>query len=88
MVEDKSGLLKQIALATGGANIPAGTKSYDLGQIYEDHLAGLARGEEQNLKQKRYHDQFQIFLGLGIALLMVQRVIPIYARKNGRRGEA
>ncbi len=81
-------LLKQIALSTGGAHIPAGTKTYDLGQIYEDHLANLARGEEQEkLKQKRFRDQYQIFLGLGIALILVQRMIPIYGRNNGRRSE-
>lgn len=77
-------LLKQIALATGGAHIPAGTKAYDLGQIYEDHLANLARGEEENQKRKRFHERYQIFLGLGIALLALERLIPIYGRPNGR----
>jgi Ca-activated chloride channel homolog len=77
-------LLEQIALATGGASIKAGTKAYDLGQVYEDHLANLARGEEENLKQKRFHEQYQIFLGLGIALLALQRIVPIYRRPNGR----
>ena len=76
--------IKQIALATGGAHIPAGTKAYDLGQIYEDHLANLARGEEENQKRKRFHERYQIFLGLGIALLALGRMIPIYGRPNGR----
>jgi len=80
-------LLKQIALTTDGAHIPAGTKTYDLGQIYEDHLANLARGEEENLKRKRFHEQYQIFLGLGIALLALERMIPIYGRANGRRSK-
>jgi Ca-activated chloride channel homolog len=80
-------LLKQIALATGGAHIPAGTKSYDLGQVYEDHLANLARGAEENIKRKRFNERYQIFLGLGLALLMLERLIPIYARANGRRRE-
>jgi Ca-activated chloride channel homolog len=75
-------LLKQIALATGGAHIPAGTKTYDLGQIYEDHLANLARGEEENQKRKRFQERYQIFLGLGIALLAFERMIPIYGRTN------
>jgi Ca-activated chloride channel homolog len=77
-------LLKQIALATGGAHIPAGTKAYDLGQIYEDHLANLARGEEENQKRKRFQERYQIFLGLGLALLALERMIPIYGRPNGR----
>jgi Ca-activated chloride channel family protein len=80
-------LLKQIALLTGGAHIPAGTKTYDLGQIYEDHLANLARGEEENVKRKHFRDQYQIFLGLGLALIIIQRMVPIYARPNGRRSE-
>ena len=77
-------LLKQIALATGGAHIPASTKAYDLGQIYEDHLANLARGEEENQKRKRFQERYQIFLGLGIALLALERLIPIYGRPNGQ----
>jgi Ca-activated chloride channel homolog len=77
-------LLKEIALATGGAHISAGTKAYDLGQVYEDHLANLARGEEEIVKRKRFREQYQIFLGLGIALLAMERMIPIYGRVNGR----
>ncbi len=79
-------LLEQIALATGGANIKAGTKAYDLGQVYEDHLANLARGEEEKLKQKRFHEQYQIFLGLGIALLALERLVPVYRRRVNGRG--
>ena len=81
------GLLNQIATATGGANIQAGTKAYDLGQVYEDHLANLARGEEENQKRKRFREQYQIFLGLGIALLALERMIPIYGRPNGQRSK-
>jgi Ca-activated chloride channel family protein len=80
-------LLNQIATATGGANIQAGAKVYDLGQVYEDHLANLARGEEENQKRKRFREQYQIFLGLGMALLALERVIPIYGRPNGKRSK-
>ena len=73
-------MLADIALATGGANIPAGTKSYDLGQIYEDHLAGLARGEEtENRKNKRYREQYQWFLAFGLLLLTLEMAIPACA---------
>ena len=65
-------------------HVKAGTKAYDLGQIYEDHLAGLARGDEENIKRKRFREQYQIFLCLGIALLALGRMIPIYGRPNGR----
>ena len=64
-------LLKKIALTTGGAYIPAGTQAYDLGQVYADHLAGLTRSEYQAEKRKRYREQFQWFVGLGVLLLLL-----------------
>lgn len=72
--------LKEIALATGGAYIPAGTRAYDLGQVYEDHLAELARGEIREEKRKRYREQFQLFVCLGVALLLAEMAIPAYRR--------
>lgn len=75
-------LLKEIALLTGGAYIPAGTKAYDLGRVYEDNLADLSRGEIQSGKKKRYREQFQLFLCLGILCLAVEMALPAYGRKN------
>ena len=75
-------LLQQIALTANGAYIPAGTKAYDLGQIYEEHLSGLARGQIQEDKRKRYREQFQLFVCLGVAVLLVEMAIPGYCRKS------
>jgi Ca-activated chloride channel family protein len=81
-------LLSNIALATGGANLPVGTRAYDLGQFYEDYLAGLARGEQVEKQQrKRYHEQYQLFLALGMMLLVSERLIPRCARISGGRKE-
>jgi Ca-activated chloride channel family protein len=85
----KPDLLKQIALTTGGAYIPAGTRAYDLGEIYEEHLAGLARGEDAvSENRKRYREQFQLFLCLGIAMLLGSALVPEYPaqRKSPRAG--
>ena len=75
-------LLKSIALTTDGAYIPAKTRAYDLGQVYEDHLAGLARGEILEEKRKRYREQFQLFVCLGVAFLLLEMFIPNYPRKR------
>ena len=75
-------LLKEIALRTGAAYIPAGTRAYDLGQVYEDHLAGLTRGQIEAQKRKRYREQFQLFVCLGVAMLLVETVIPSYRRPS------
>jgi len=69
-------LLKEIALTTAGAYVPARTRAYDLGSIYDQHLAKLTGGEIQTEKRKRYRERFQLFGGLGIALLLVDLLIP------------
>lgn len=75
-------LLREIALVTQGAYIPAGTRAYDLGQIYERHLARLAQGEIQSERRKRHREQFQVFLGLGLILLLAEMAIPSYPRTS------
>ncbi len=79
-------LLRQIALSTGGAYVPAGTQAYDLGQVYADHLAGLTRSEYQAEKRKRYREQFQWFVGFGLLLLLLDMAIPTSAVGNTLRG--
>ncbi len=75
-------LLEEMALLTGGAYIPAGTRAYDLGLVYEDSLADLSRGEVQSGKKKRYREQFQLFLCLGIFCLAAEMALPAYSRKK------
>jgi Ca-activated chloride channel family protein len=83
-------LLEEMALETGGAYIPAGTRAYDLGQVYRDHLAGLTRGEARSEKRKRYREQFQLFVCLGLGLLLAEMAIPGYRRpaSEPQNGEA
>ncbi len=75
-------LLEKIALETGGAYIPAQTRDYDLGQIYEDHLAGLTRGELSTEKRKRYRERFQWFLALGLVFLLIDMLIPATSQQT------
>ena len=84
-------LLKEIALSTSGAYVPARTRAYDLGSIYDKHLAKLTRGEIKTEKRKRFREQFQVFGGLGLALLLIEFLIPRYsgtANSPGNRGVA
>lgn len=82
-------LLKKIALDSGGAYIPAGTRTYDLGQVYEENLSGLARGEEAEKQlRKREQEWYQVALFFGIALLAVERAVPRCPRKNGNTNSA
>jgi Ca-activated chloride channel homolog len=76
-------LLKRIADLTGGLYVPAGTKAYDLGQLYKDHLAKLAHGEYGGQQQQvRFRERYQWFLCLGVAMLLVGMAVPEYSKKQ------
>ena len=75
-------LLKEIAVSTGGAYVPAKTSVYDLGEIYVQHLQKLTRGELKSEKRKRYSERYQMFLFVGLALLMVDMLTPRFPRQR------
>ena len=74
--------LQTIALVTDGAYIPAQTHAYDLGQVYENHLASLARSESQSEKRKRYRERFQLLACFGLILLVIDMVVPNYEKQR------
>ena len=75
-------LLKTIAMKTQGAYIPARTRVYDLGEIYENHLSKLESSDMATTKRKNYREQFQLFAGLAFLLLLVETVIPVWQRRT------
>lgn len=82
--EVDEGLLRDLASTTGGAFIRAGAdKAYDLGAVYRNHLADLTRGELASEKRQQYRQQFQLFLCLGILMLMADAFIARTPRRNG-----
>ena len=81
-------LLKEIALKTSGAYVPARTTAYDLGRIYDEHLMDLTRGEIHAEKRKRFRDQFQLFAAIGLALLLLEGLIPRFDATDVRQQEA
>lgn len=67
--------LEHMALAGGGAYIPAGTSQVDMGQIYEQKIATSELREFETTRIKRYDVQYQWFAGLAFALLMVESLM-------------
>ncbi|WP_373652352.1 VWA domain-containing protein [Schlesneria sp. DSM 10557] len=76
-------LLEQIALKTAGIYVPAGTRSYDLGELYEAHLRGRRGAEEASQKKIRYSEKFQTFLAMSLLLLLVDLGISVYRKPAG-----
>lgn len=70
-------LLEQIAAATSGACIRAGTKAHDLGQVYDDHLAELTRGDLHSSRRRRFRERFQWFAVAGLLLLVLDLTIGV-----------
>ncbi|MBS0262465.1 MAG: VWA domain-containing protein [Planctomycetes bacterium] len=73
-------LLQDIALKTSGVYVPVGTRSYDLGELYSEHLKNRRGAADESRKRLRRSEQFQWFLGLSVLALLVDLVISPYAR--------
>jgi Ca-activated chloride channel family protein len=71
-------LLKEIALKTSGVYVPAGTRSYDLGDLYTKYLQGRRGGDEQTHKRIRRAEQFQVFLSLALLALLADAFTRLY----------
>ena len=73
-------LLKEIALKTSGVYVPAGTRTYDLGELYAKYLQGRRGSDEQSRKRIRRADQFQVFLALALLALLADSFTRPYPR--------
>lgn len=71
-------LLQEIALKTSGVYIPAGTRAYDLGELYAAHLQGRRGGDSETQQRIRKSERFQIFLALALFALLADLCISPY----------
>lgn len=63
-------LLQEIAFKTSGVYIPAGTRAYDLGELYTAHLKGRRGDAEASQQRIRKSERFQIFLAMALILVL------------------
>ncbi|MCA9140759.1 MAG: VWA domain-containing protein, partial [Planctomycetales bacterium] len=75
--------LRDLALATDGVYIPAGTGSLDLKSIYDAHIKPLVRGEMQSEGRAIRRDAFQWVILLGLVFLFTSVVLGS-SRGNGQ----
>lgn len=79
-------LLRELALATDGAYIPAGTAYADMQSIYEQRIEPLARREFDAISTTYHHPQYQWFAGAALLLLLIETALS--DRRAGRRPTA
>ncbi|MCK6457613.1 MAG: VWA domain-containing protein [Phycisphaerae bacterium] len=64
--------LQEIALAGGGAYVPAGTQNIELDRIYKEKIATIEQREFEARKVQRHHARFQIFAAIALGLLLIE----------------
>ena len=76
--------LRKMALATGGAYIPAGTGALDLASIYDAHIARLTRGELDDRGHMVRSEGFQAAVLAALLLLLASvAVASTGSRRTG-----
>lgn len=79
-------LLREMALTTGGAYVPAGTGVLDLESIYQRHIAGLTRGRMDGGGYEVHNDAFQWAVLFGLVCLVAAVAVPLGRGRGGRSG--
>ena len=72
--------LREIARITEGAYVAAGTKTFDLGQIYADSIGKMQGNIYETERRQKLQHQFQIFLSFAVLCLLLYAVIPEHRR--------
>lgn len=72
---DAGTLRKMVDSTPGGRYLNVATGTFDLGAIYRDLLADEEKRTLESVKIDRYEEKFQIFLGAGILLLLMEMVL-------------
>ncbi|MHC5024731.1 MAG: hypothetical protein ACYTGG_12640, partial [Planctomycetota bacterium] len=65
-------LLRETALAAGGAFVPAGTAAVDMGRIYAERLEPTGSREFQAMQVQRREPRYQWFAGLALVVLLIE----------------
>ncbi|MFA5500161.1 MAG: VWA domain-containing protein [Candidatus Omnitrophota bacterium] len=65
-------LLKKIAVATGGSYVHATQSDFGLILLYDKVISKLEKHDLETKMKKHYKERYQIFLGIAIALLLIE----------------
>lgn len=75
--------LTDIAQATSGAYIPAGTKQVNMADVYHGYVANLEQTEFETARVNRLEARYQWFLLPGILLLIAELVTGTWTPRDG-----
>jgi Ca-activated chloride channel family protein len=75
-------LLRDVALASGGAFIPVGTGTVDMGRLYADRIEPIAGRAFDPVTLRRRTPRFQWLAGLGLVLLLAEGLVGDRKRRS------
>ncbi|MBN1555562.1 MAG: VWA domain-containing protein [Phycisphaerae bacterium] len=77
--------LQAVALAGGGAFIPAGTKQVNMADVYHGHIAEIPQREFHHARVNQYLPRYQWFAGAALLFLLLE-TLPA-GRQNPKQRE-
>ena len=75
-------ILKQVALETDGAFVPAGTKQVDMADIYHRYVASVNQQDFETARINAYTPRFQYFVAGALALILLELLWPWNTRRD------
>jgi Ca-activated chloride channel family protein len=75
-------ILRQVATATDGAYIPAGTKQVNMADVYHHYIAGVEQEQFETARISQYEPRYQWFVGAGLLLLLIEIVVTSWPVKS------
>ncbi|MDE0937174.1 MAG: VWA domain-containing protein [Mariniblastus sp.] len=78
-------ILKNVALATNGAYIPAETKSVDMASVYHSYIGNVQQQNFETARINSFTPRFQIFVGIALSLVLLEIFCPAGATKKCAR---
>ncbi len=79
-------LLREVALASGGAFIPVGTGTVDMGRLYAERIEPIAGRQFEPVTLKRRTPRYQWFAGLSLLMLVGEWLVGDGQRKRRSDG--
>jgi Ca-activated chloride channel homolog len=75
-------ILRQIATATEGAYIPAGTKQVDMADVYHSYIERIEQAKFETARVNQYEARFQWFLAPALLLLLLEIAITTWPARR------
>jgi Ca-activated chloride channel homolog len=75
-------ILRQVAVETDGAYVPAGTKQVNMSDVYHGYIADVEQTEFETARINQYEARFQWFLGPALVLLLLEIAIANWPHRQ------